>query len=67
MRWFYVAEYQEDDAHSRDFGKRKFCLCSANGWSRRGLRLDRWHYIRAQNGAEAKRRVSRGEGVLVTA
>lgn len=62
QRWFYVARYTEEDAHSRDYGKAKVCLCSSTGYSRRGLHLRSWFSVRASSAVEAKALVEAGKG-----
>lgn len=63
MKWFYIAQYTEEDAHSRDYLKQKFCICTPNGYSRRGLQLRQWFMVKAKNAVDAKERVKRGEGI----
>lgn len=61
LKTFYVASYMETDAHGRDYGQQKFCLCTSAGWINRGIRLDRWFRVLAINAADAKARVLNGE------
>jgi len=63
MKWFSVAKYREEDVHSRDYLKFKFCVVRPNGFSRRGLRIDRWVDVRATSAQDAKDRARRGEGI----
>jgi len=61
MKLFYIAKYTETDAHSRDYGKQKFCRVKADGWSPRGIRLDHWFYVMARTLTEAKELVNAGK------
>lgn len=61
-RTYHVAKYTEEDVHSRDYLKEKFCLCTSQGYSRRGLFLRVWFSVRATSAKEAKELVAAGKG-----
>jgi hypothetical protein len=63
LKWFAVAEYVEEDAHSRDYLKPKLCIVTRDGYTHRGLPVRKWTEVRALNAADAKERVKRGEGI----
>lgn len=63
MKWFSIARYVEEDAHSRDYLKEKLCVVSGSGMTHRGLRVRRWTDVRASSAKDAKNRVAHGEGI----
>jgi hypothetical protein len=59
---FYLAEYVDANAHSKTCGQRVTRFVTAAGWTKSGLRVDRWFETVAANAAEARANFATGKG-----